>query len=359
MKWILSIFILLLIFPIFSGVLVTGKQKMKYEPGDKVLINYTFQNCPVGEIPEGFDKINGAVECVRLDDQIWVAPSTDSDLRLYKKINLGNNDFSLEFDLITYQEVKGALGTTFIIRFLESRGKEWDKAKLPYDITLKTFYNKMAIKLENVGDIGKIENIYKKKLHFAIQIRRRQFRVFVDGKRLVCVPFNVTPNENLSGFEFMFTEDTNAYGTLLSNIKVTKYTQKEKKPSPKKLGVKIEELNSEIKLTMSEKILFDYNKFILKSDAIKVLNVVGNFIKIKDYKKILVIGYTDNIGSDAYNLKLSLQRAQSVADYLIYCSKINPSKIEIKGMGEKDPIADNNTPEGRAKNRRVVIKILM
>jgi outer membrane protein OmpA-like peptidoglycan-associated protein len=67
-----------------------------------------------------------------------------------------------------------------------------------------------------------------------------------------------------------------------------------------------------------------------------------------------IVGYTDNSGSDAYNLALSERRAKAVAAYL-ESKGIAPGRIVASGAGESQPIADNATPEGRAQNRRVVL----
>lgn len=72
---------------------------------------------------------------------------------------------------------------------------------------------------------------------------------------------------------------------------------------------------------------------------------------------IEVVGHTDDVGDDDYNLDLSLQRAEAVRDYLVG-EGVDPSKIATVGMGEGMPIASNNTPEGRAENRRVEILLL-
>ncbi|HHF52778.1 MAG TPA: OmpA family protein [candidate division WOR-3 bacterium] len=340
----------------FAEELVTGKTKYKFEPGDKVLLQYSFSQCPVGEIPAGFDKITGAVECVKYEDHIWVAPSTDNDLRLYKKIDLGRDDFSIEFDSLEYQDVGDY--PQLILRLLESRGSDWDKAKLPYDVVIggrKT----ISVRLEGIGEVTRVKGAHKKRIHFAIQARRGQFRIYVDGKRAVSVPFDkLAPNEHVSGFELMFVGDTNAYGILLTNLKVAKYTKKEAKPSPEKLGIKVEKNKEGMKLTVPERVLFNFNKFTLKPEAREALDVIAGVIRENPSRAILITGYTDNVGSKAYNLKLSLQRAQSVADYLMYCQNINPDKFKIEGKGEADPIANNNTEEGRAKNRRVEIKLV-
>ncbi|WP_022671354.1 OmpA family protein [Hippea alviniae] len=357
-RFVLVVLILLtLSFYTKADELITGANKT-FIPADKILFENNFSKCPVGEPPSNFDKVIGAGECVKYNNQIWLAPSTNSDFRVYKKLFLGRDEFSIEFDYLPYQKMDGAVGPKLIFRFLESRGSAWDKAKPPYDIQIAGYYNRCGFYLENIGKIGEIKNCFRKRVHVAIQVRRHQLRIYANGKRLISAPFNLTDNEQISGFEFMFVEDTNRYGELISNIKVGKYSKKEEKPSPEKVGISVEKTKEGTKLTIPEKVLFDFNKFFLKEKAKKALHVVAEFLKEQPNKKILIIGYTDNIGSDTYNLKLSLQRAQSVADYLIYVEGIDKNRIKIEGKGKSNPIAPNTTEEGRAKNRRVEIVIL-
>jgi OOP family OmpA-OmpF porin len=72
---------------------------------------------------------------------------------------------------------------------------------------------------------------------------------------------------------------------------------------------------------------------------------------------IIVVGHTDNVGSTAANQRLSLQRAEAVKKYLV-SKGIEPNRIYTEGKGPSQPIADNRTPEGRAKNRRVEIEVV-
>lgn len=102
---------------------------------------------------------------------------------------------------------------------------------------------------------------------------------------------------------------------------------------------------------------FDLDSYKIKPEYIPVLEEVARVLKANPELKIEVIGYTDSLGSEAYNMKLSLKRALEVKKWL--CSHgISCDRIIAKGMGEKNPIADNSTPEGRAKNRRVEFKII-
>ncbi len=121
--------------------------------------------------------------------------------------------------------------------------------------------------------------------------------------------------------------------------------------------VTMEEENHQTKLTLGSGILFDFNSYSLKPEAIRVLDKVYSLLKNTRFKKIIVEGYTDNIGSASYNLRLSKARAQAVANYLI-AKGVPRGKIKVVGYGEKRPKFPNDTEEHRAKNRRVEIKIL-
>jgi len=80
-------------------------------------------------------------------------------------------------------------------------------------------------------------------------------------------------------------------------------------------------------------------------------------IKGINLEVIIAVGHTDSVGSDAYNQKLSLRRSQAVKAYLI-SKGIDKTRIYTEGKGEKQPVADNKTKEGRAKNRRVEIEVV-
>ena len=109
---------------------------------------------------------------------------------------------------------------------------------------------------------------------------------------------------------------------------------------------------------MTLQVFFDFNKDTLTEADLKELPKAVNFVKKYPGAKIRLDGYTDNIGTDEYNMKLSERRATAVMNYLIKEAGVDSSKITAVGHGEADPVADNKTPEGRAKNRRVEISIL-
>ena len=103
-------------------------------------------------------------------------------------------------------------------------------------------------------------------------------------------------------------------------------------------------------------VLFDFNKYTLKPEAREKLAKVSGILLAYPNLKLQVEGYTDNIGSDEYNQKLSEQRADGVRTYLVSQS-VTDSNVSAKGFGKTHPIADNSTNQGRAQNRRVELVV--
>jgi outer membrane protein OmpA-like peptidoglycan-associated protein len=102
---------------------------------------------------------------------------------------------------------------------------------------------------------------------------------------------------------------------------------------------------------------FDFDKSNIRPDAVPILEQACQVLKQESSINVQVRGYTDSVGTDAYNQKLSERRAKSVNDWLVKCG-ISPSRLTSKGFGESDPVASNATPEGRAQNRRVELVVV-
>jgi outer membrane protein OmpA-like peptidoglycan-associated protein len=121
-------------------------------------------------------------------------------------------------------------------------------------------------------------------------------------------------------------------------------------------GVQVRRDGDQIQLIMPANITFATNEFNIKSSFYPSLNSVAKVLyKYKD-TTLDVIGHTDSVGKDDYNRNLSFQRAYSVADYL-QAQGIPANRLAPYGLGESQPIADNNTDYGRSQNRRVELFI--
>ena len=103
-------------------------------------------------------------------------------------------------------------------------------------------------------------------------------------------------------------------------------------------------------------VLFDFDKSTIKPEASQILDRLVAFMNENKNQKAALSGHTDNVGTEAYNLKLSDRRWTLVRDYVVK-KGVEGGRISGQGFGESKPIADNKTKEGRAKNRRVEIKV--
>jgi len=111
------------------------------------------------------------------------------------------------------------------------------------------------------------------------------------------------------------------------------------------------------KVTFSAGAFFDFDKSVLKPEGKTTLQNLVAQLKNTDIEVVVATGHTDWTGSDAYNMKLSMRRAKAVKAFLV-SRGIPEERVFVEGKGERNPIADNHTKEGRAKNRRVDIEVV-
>lgn len=121
-------------------------------------------------------------------------------------------------------------------------------------------------------------------------------------------------------------------------------------------GIEVERQGEEIAIKLPSGITFDTNQAILKPEMRPALDEVAKTLASYQSTFIDVTGHTDSTGTDAINQPLSERRASAVADYLQY-QGVQRARIATKGYGAQFPVASNDTEEGRAKNRRVEIRL--
>ena len=111
------------------------------------------------------------------------------------------------------------------------------------------------------------------------------------------------------------------------------------------------------KVTYAADAFFDFDKSALKAEGKAKLDDLVGKVKGISLEVIIAVGHTDSVGTDAYNQKLSVRRAEAVKAYLV-SKGIEKNRVYTEGKGEKQPVADNKTSQGRAKNRRVEIEVV-
>lgn len=111
------------------------------------------------------------------------------------------------------------------------------------------------------------------------------------------------------------------------------------------------------KVTFAADAFFDFDKAVLKADGKAKLDDLASKLGSLNLEVIIAVGHTDSIGSDAYNQKLSIRRAEAVKSYLVG-KGVDAKRVYTEGKGEKQPVATNKTAAGRAQNRRVEIEVV-
>ncbi|MFZ0389004.1 MAG: OmpA family protein [Calditrichia bacterium] len=144
-----------------------------------------------------------------------------------------------------------------------------------------------------------------------------------------------------------------AAGTYIGN-----YMDKQAEEIEKDVdGANVERVGEGIRVTFDSGILFAVDKAELTPSSKDELNKMAKIFKKYEKTEVLIEGHTDATGSDEYNMNLSQRRAQSVANYLTSLG-VDPARFTIRGYGENQPVATNETALGRQKNRRVELAIM-
>jgi OOP family OmpA-OmpF porin len=111
------------------------------------------------------------------------------------------------------------------------------------------------------------------------------------------------------------------------------------------------------KVTFAADAFFDFGKSNLKPEAQAKLTDLVSKTKSVNLEVIIAVGHADSVGGDAANQKLSIARAEAVKAFLVKAG-VEKNRVYTEGKGEKSPVADNKTAEGRAKNRRVEVEVV-
>ena len=121
-------------------------------------------------------------------------------------------------------------------------------------------------------------------------------------------------------------------------------------------NAEVERVGEGIKITFDSGLMFPFDQYALIEQSRTNLRELAESLKEHPDTNILIEGHTDNTGKEAYNMKLSKRRAESVKDYLTSLG-VDSNRLEVTAFGEEMPIASNDTEEGRQKNRRVEVAI--
>lgn len=335
-----------------------------FVPGEQIVYAEDFSQDVIGEFPLKWIT-NNRGEVVTLNGQPgkWLRMFHTSHFVSPQMKNLSEN-YTVEFDMVLTFPNDGSVYPELRFKLFHSpkddiNGKKYLQnfdSKGDVDIVFSPGEEGgSSIRLESNRDgrnefvndqkgLRKLDSYYGRPFHVAIWVQKQRLRMWIEGEKVYDIPqvvpsdipFNRMDMEVTSGIQ-----EDNQIGLYLSNIKFAI-------GSPDMRN----KLINEGKFVTSG-ILFDVNADKIKPESYGVLKELATVLKENPAVKVKVIGHTDSDGDEAKNLDLSKRRAASVKKALSTEFGIDASRLETDGKGETQPMDNNTSAEGKAKNRRV------
>ncbi len=292
-------------------------------PGDRIIFLDSLKSEQLGEFPSKWDLTSGTVEVMQMGEQnvIGIVNSGSKIKPLMEQESYLPNFFTIEFDV--YFHNKG--NEAYYVHF--------DNKKLSFII------RNSAIKYG--GNLVRSATLKNEEgwRHVSISFNKRAFKVYLEKERLVNVP-NIDQAPTNVGFEALSHSGRDDKYSMFANVRIAEG------------GVPLyDRLVTDGKFITND-IHFEHNEATLKEESWKIIKNVSEMMMNHESVKLRIEGHTDGDGKADYNLDLSKSRAMAVKDALVK-EGVSPEKLTVEGLGESQPIASNDTCEGKAMNRRV------
>lgn len=322
--------------------------KSDFVRGDEVFFEDDFANEQMGEFPSKWDTNEGSVEVASLNGQQYMLGtewSYNVEPLMKNQKNWLPDQFTLEFDLYISDDAEDGESTWHL--FLMSSKSNWNETVGDIDFWWRAgdegtniHYGDMR-KPDNDNTVdGEEEALVRKVLkkgdwnHFALSFNKRALKFYMNGTRIFQVPNMMAPEK----IQFFCEGDYKYRGyanVVLAKGAVPLYNR----------------LATDGKI-ITYGITFDIGKATIKPESMTEINRIFDLMNQNPDLKFEVQGHTDNTGNAASNQTLSEKRAQAIVAKLVEMG-IKADRLTAVGKGQTNPIADNSTDEGRAKNRRV------
>jgi outer membrane protein OmpA-like peptidoglycan-associated protein len=325
-----------------------SSSKYDFVPGDKILLFEDFSQDAVGDFPALWTTNgSGEVNTVNLSPGHWFhLLAAGVVYQLEKPFDFPEN-FIFEFDVIPDRQPDYG-DASFEINFFNAESNDLDRGIFPGVGGVKIICSEESWEVRgydegaaNMTDgFTYIAPIQKGKLnHLIIWVQKRRVRIYHLGQKAVDLPTALNTGQKLNHLRFSLWSCGGF--PYITNLRFTTAA-----PDVRS------KLLTEGKLVCYG-IYFDVNSDKVKPESYGSLNEIANVLKENPTVKINIVGHTDSDGDDAANLDLSKRRAASVKNELAKTFGIDASRIQTDGKGESQPVAPNDTPANKAKNRRV------
>jgi outer membrane protein OmpA-like peptidoglycan-associated protein len=338
----------------------TKNVKNDFVRGSVVMFEDDFANEQVGEFPSKWDLVRGNAEvasvngakCIEMDQRdSWIAPLVKGGIKNY----LGDV-FTIEYDMLYDDRPKDGCSNIELDIMHEDSPRDQELFTITYgfcndkqsyhcDYCLTSepsFTNKDG----NASSAESTTNNDGRWHHYALSFNKRAIKFYIDGRRVINVP-NAKPG---AGWVTWFSSG-GPRPTYIKNVVIAKGAVELYERNATDMSA-VEKAIAETGKFVTNNILFETGKATLKPESMAEIQKVADYMKKNPSARFEVQGHTDNQGSDAVNDPLSQQRAEAVVKALegLGC---DPFNMRAVGKGSHEPVADNKTDAGRAKNRRV------
>lgn len=328
----------------------TIKSKFGFTPGSSIVFQDRFEKDEVGDFPAKWET-NGTGEITEINGMKYLKMANNSLYVPMLRNKLPEN-YTVEFDLFTENLTKKTSSQSWIYLQIDDNnqfknGKEYALIKLnpvqfiePQTWVYKYQGGKQLFSNHLIVDY---RNIIKGKVRISMTVNKSRWRIWMNTTKVVDVP-TIIPKGNTGYLKMMVKglKDENIY---IGNVRIA-ITGTDKRHSLLEKGT----------FTTND-ILFESGKSVLKPSSNRIIEEIVKALNQVPDKVCQIIGHTDSDGDENTNLKLSTERANSVKERMMEYGIANPARLIATGSGESQPIASNNTPEGKTKNRRVEFKI--
>ena len=328
-------------------------EQTDFVPGAVAFFEDNLQNEQMGEFPSKWDLIEGSTDVAIMKGKkcIHFEPGTRIEPLMTNQQSYIPDVFTLEFDF-WMNDPKTEMSNCYELEFKDADGGD------VYEIRIGESYSKLEVTcrfMSTTGDWrdsggGKTWEMKKNDWnHFAMSFNKRALKIYVNNKRVINIP-------NCKSAVRMKIHQADWGGfhgnkNYMTNFRYAKgamelYEQKVTDMSA------VEKAIAETGKFVTNNILFETGKATLKPESMAEIQKVADYMKKNPTARFEVQGHTDNQGSDKINDPLSQQRAEAVVKALegLGC---DPFNMRAVGKGSHEPVADNATEDGRAKNRRV------
>ena len=303
-----------------------------FVPGKRVIRVVSMEAEPVGRFPANqLSYVRGNLQVAQVNGRNWLEASEDGIVRLELPEETGDS-FSIEFHVL--------VPTANIGLDLYLAPVEGARSRYPYDY-FSVSSRPGVYRAGNELSATNMPGIVEKVLQVKIQVDEGYVIMYVDSDRVAQVPTANIPSTRVLEFHL---EGNARFHTLLDDIVVA-------------VGVDdlYDALVNEGEFT-TRGILFDLDSDRLRPESTRVLTDLADALTRAPQMRVTVEGHTDSQGEEAYNQALSERRAAAVVAWLV-AHGIDAGRLSAAGKGESEPAASNDTSEGQAENRRVVVKV--